>query len=649
MSGSASPSAAVRRDSTEIGAIVEAAGTMIVATDLNGIIWLFNPAAERMLGWTAEEVIGKNTPILWHVRDEIVSRAAELSQKLGREIQPGPEYFQTLHEIGDLQPSVWTIVRKDGSRFTAQLLISPWYDRDGRMAGLVGTAQDLTKRINIESELEQRVLQSERFARSTLDALTKHISVIDSTGKIVSTNRAWKRFAEENSGSWMSMSEEANYLQVCDQSAANGDRDAATVANAIRRVFAGEIDTWSIEYPCHSEPVQRWFTCRVTKCLELDATYVVIAHEDITGRYLAEQALRLSEERLSTLLRTANDAVVTIDENGILQSFNNAAEIMFGYSVNEAIGQSVSILIPAPYRSEVGFYLKRYRETGIRRMIGSSREVSGQRKDGTIFSLELSVSEVDHLNIYMGLMRDLTSRKQLERKIVEIASLEQQQIGQDLHDSIGQQLTGTIMLCQVLLETAQAIQPHENPHVATDVAKAGKQVYLLAQRLQSYVEDALQSVRDICRILSPVPITADGLKVALEQLAAETSKQSSIVCSFDCQKPICLLDNLTATHLFNIVQGALSNALTHSKASHIQIRIEQLDQQIVLAIRDDGIGLPPSNIPGMGMRIMQNRAQIIGGTLMIRSIEPTGTEVTCICQSLNQHNGLSLKNQTSSS
>jgi two-component system, LuxR family, sensor kinase FixL len=632
-------------ESNEIRAIVEGAGTMIVATDPDGIVWLFNPAAERMLGWTAEEVIGKKTPALWHVHDEIVSRAAELSQKLGREIQPGSKYFETLHEIGDHQPSTWTIVRKDGTRLPCQLLISPWHDHEGRFAGLVGTAQDLTVRVNIELELEQRALRSERFARATLDALTKHISVIDSTGKIVSTNRAWKQFAEENNGLWMSMSEEANYLEVCDRSAANGDRDARTVADAIRQVIAGEIETWAFEYPCHSNSVQRWFTCRVTKCQDLEASYVVIAHEDITARYLAERALRLSEERLSTLLRTANDAVVTIDESGILQSFNHAAETMFGYSAHEAVGQSIGILVPPFYRIDIKFYLKKYQETGVRKMIGTPREVSGQRRDGTVFPLELSVSEVDHLKVYMGVMRDLTSRKQLERRIVETASLEQQRIGQDLHDSIGQQLTGTIMLCQVLLDSARAIQPQEHKSVPNEVAKAGQQVFALAQRLQSCVEEALQNIRDLCRILSPVPITADGLKVALEQLVAKTSDQSSAACTFECPQPICLSDNLTATHLFNIAQGALSNAVRHAKASHIQMRIEQTDNQIVLAIRDDGIGLPALNVPGLGMRIMQNRSQIIGATLVIRAVEPTGTEVTCICHDISHLSKSSLKHE----
>ena len=644
MSGPTSPSAVARPDSTEIKAIVEAAGTMIVATDVNGIIWLFNPAAERMLGWTADEVVNKKTPALWHVRDEVVSRAAVLSQKLGREIQPGAEYFQALYEIGDRQPSAWTIVRKDGMRFTSQLLISPWYDREGRFAGLVGTAQDLTARINIELELEKRALQSKRFASATLDALSDHIAVIDRTGKIVSTNRAWKRFAEANSGVWMSMCERANYLEVCDHSIAAGDRTVVDVAKAIRRVIAGEIESWSCEYPCHSNTKQRWFNCRVTKCADLDALYVVIAHEDITTRYLAEQALKLSEERQSTLLRTAYDAVVTIDANGILQAFNHAAETMFEYSANEAIGQSVSLLVPPFYQVDIKFYLKRYQETGIRRMIGTPKEVSGQRKDGTIFPLELSVNEVDQLKVYMGVMRDLTSRKQLERKVIETASLEQQRIGQDLQDSIGQQLTGTDMLCQVLLESARAIQPQEKKNIPTEVAKAGQQVSVLAQRLKSCVEDALQNIRDICRTLSPVPITADGLRVALEQLAAKTSNESSVVCTFDCPKPICLFDNLTATHLFNIAQGALSNALRHAHASRIQIRIEQTDNQFVLAIRDDGIGLPPSQNHGMGMRIMQNRAQIIGGTLLICSIEPSGTEVTCICQSVNIKHSVSLKN-----
>jgi len=635
MPDSTFPLPTLRPEFIEIKAILEAAGTMVVATDLAGIIWVFNPAAERLLGWSAEEVIGKQTPALWHVADELVSRAADLSRKLGREIQPGPEYFQTLLLNGDHQPSVWTVVRKDGTKFRVQLVMAALKDGEGRVAGFVGTAQDLTVRINFESELEHRALESERFSRATLDALSAHIVVIEPTGKIVSTNRSWRQFAKANGGGWMSISEGANYLEVCDHSAADGDQDAAIVAKGIRQVIAGEIETWFHEYPCHSDIEQRWFSCRITKNVHDEWEYVVIAHECITARKLAEQALKLSEMRHSTLLKTAIDAVVTIDETGIVQSFNDAAERWFGYSANEIIGQNVRNLMPSPYRNEHDDYLKRYHETGVRRVIGIGREVVGQRKDGTTFPLELTVSEVDHLGIYMGILRDISHRKQLEREIVEVASLEQQRIGQDLHDTIGQQLTGTILLCQALSETVRANLPEENKQVTSDYIKSCQKLYSQAQRLQSGVEEALQNIRDICRELSPIPMRADGLIAAIEQLVAKTSSQSSVVCTLDCPSSISPLDNLTATHLFNITQGALSNALRHAQASRIQIRIEQTRDQLLLSIRDDGIGLPPLCHPGMGMRIMHNRAQIIGGSLMIRSVEPSGTEVTCICGNFN--------------
>ena len=351
---------------------------------------------------------------------------------------------------------------------------------------------------------------------------------------------------------------------------------------------------------------------------------------DVTALKQTQHELQDNSERLSTLLKTAADAIITIDESGIIQSFNRAAEQMFGYPSDDVIGQNLRVLMPLPYRNEHDDYLKQYRESGIKRLIGIGREVSGQRKDGSTFPLELSVSSVKHLNVYMGLLRDVSHRKQLERQVIEIASLEQQRIGQDLHDSIGQQLTGMILLAQVMIESASHMKvpdAHTNP---SEIATFFQRLSGQAARLRTGLEDALQELRTVCRELIPVPINAEGLMAALDQLVTSASIQSVVTCKFDCTVPITSPDNVTATHLFNIVQGALSNALRHAQAHEIVVRLEQNDEHLILTIRDDGIGFRPLGVAGLGLRIMQNRAQIIGGTLAIRSVLPKGTEVTCI-------------------
>lgn len=137
---------------------------MIVTTDADGIVRSFNPAAERLLGWRADEVVGKQSPVIWHVPEEVAARAAELSRKLGRTVQPGQDFFQTSCLESNGQPSDWTLIRKDGSTFPVQLSVVAMRDSTGRITGYVGTALDLTDRVRAERELD-------RFFDLSLDLL----------------------------------------------------------------------------------------------------------------------------------------------------------------------------------------------------------------------------------------------------------------------------------------------------------------------------------------------------------------------------------------------------------------------------------------------------------------------------------------------
>ena len=131
----------------------------------------------------------------------------------------------------------------------------------------------------------------------------------------------------------------------------------------------------------------------------------------------SKQALAGSEERLRGILDTAAESIITIDQDGVIESFNQAAEQMFGYQKEEVIGQKVEILMPSPYSEEHQSYLNRYRNTHKARIIGIGREVIAKRKDGSIFPIHLAVSEVKHLGVYTGIIRDLTDQKQQEEAI----------------------------------------------------------------------------------------------------------------------------------------------------------------------------------------------------------------------------------------
>lgn len=136
-------------------------------------------------------------------------------------------------------------------------------------------------------------------------------------------------------------------------------------------------------------------------------------------------ALRDTAERMRAILETAVEGIITIDERGIIESFNRAAERIFGYSAPEAMGQNVKLLMPEPYRHEHDGYLKNYRDTGHAKIIGIGREVVGRRKDGTLFPMELAVSEVKLANrrMFTGFVRDITERKAAEKALSYYAVL----------------------------------------------------------------------------------------------------------------------------------------------------------------------------------------------------------------------------------
>jgi PAS domain S-box-containing protein len=135
--------------------------------------------------------------------------------------------------------------------------------------------------------------------------------------------------------------------------------------------------------------------------------------------------LRDSEERLRAILETAVEGIITIDENGLIESMNPAAERVFGYRTEEVLGQNVKVLMPSPYRESHDGYMDNYKRTGHKKIIGIGREVLGQKKDGTIFPLDLAVSEVRlaHKRIFTGFIRDITERKRAElRQAVQYAT-----------------------------------------------------------------------------------------------------------------------------------------------------------------------------------------------------------------------------------
>lgn len=344
--------------------------------------------------------------------------------------------------------------------------------------------------------------------------------------------------------------------------------------------------------------------------------------ERTTERQRDQAALRESTARLRAILDTAVEGIVTIDEHGIIESCNSAAQKIFGYAASEIVGRNVSVLMPMPYRREHDVYLADYMRTGHARIIGIGREVLGQRKDGSVFPMDLSVSEVrlENRRLFTGFVRDITERKRLEKEVLEISEREQRSVGHSLHDGLCQHLAGIELMSQVLEQ---------------NLGKKSKAGASQAAKIAEHVRDAISQTRMLARGLSPVSIESDGLMSALQELAASVSKLFQIECRFEFTEPILVHDNSVATHLYRIAQEAINNAIKHGKARKVEIRLRKGAGGAELIVMDRGVGFreAPLSNGGMGLQIMKYRAGMIGGTLDIGPASGQGTTVICTFKS----------------
>jgi signal transduction histidine kinase len=214
------------------------------------------------------------------------------------------------------------------------------------------------------------------------------------------------------------------------------------------------------------------------------------------------------------------------------------------------------------------------------------------------------------------ILRDMTERKRLEKEILEISDREQRRIGQDLHDGLCQQLAGIEFM-------SRALEQKIAPRSKTDARRVGE--------IAGHVRQAIRQTRLLALGLSPVTVESEGLMAALQELASNTEKVFQVGCRFECQAPVPVRDPAVATHLFRIAQEAVSNAIKHGRARQIVIRLAQQQKRLLLAVNDNGSGFPqiPPRQSGMGLRIMQSRAGMIGGTLALDNNPKGGGRVLC--------------------
>jgi PAS domain S-box-containing protein len=322
------------------------------------------------------------------------------------------------------------------------------------------------------------------------------------------------------------------------------------------------------------------------------------------------------EGQLRAMLDATADAVVTTDAAERIVTFNRSAARMFAYAVDEVIGRKFSVLLSSDPGDMREHRHAGGRGGGIRTLIGAAHEVMARRRTGTRFPALLSVSEAAGGELLVCCLRDLTLDRALQREVLSIATLEQQRIGQELHDGLQQELIGLGLLAQ---------------NLADDLARTDSASSAKASRVAAGLAEANLNVRSLARGLVPVPVDAETLPAALSELAKTTQETCKIDCRFECAEPVNMPDAATATHLYRIAQEAVGNAVKHASSRVIRIRLMRQDGGLRLEICDDGVGVPalPAARAGVGLRLMEHRCALIGGRFALESRSGGGTVVSC--------------------
>jgi PAS domain S-box-containing protein len=237
------------------------------------------------------------------------------------------------------------------------------------------------------------------------------------------------------------------------------------------------------------------------------------------------------------------------------------------------------------------------------------------RGDGSAFVCEASLSFIPE-DLVCAVLRDVSDRIQMEKKILEVSTEERRQMGKDLHDSLGQHLTGISLLSSAL---------------ERDLHKTSPDLADKAAHISEHIREAIRETRNIAQGVSPVPAGDDGLRCALVRLASDIEKRFEISCVFEPLDEALVNDNSKAVHLYHIAQEAVTNAIKHGMSKNISIRLSTASEQNLLLIEDDGKWLQRKEpgYSGQGVHIMQYRAEMIDGFLTITKNTSGGTIITC--------------------
>ena len=321
---------------------------------------------------------------------------------------------------------------------------------------------------------------------------------------------------------------------------------------------------------------------------------------DVTDRRAAEKAVERRERHLQSILATVPDAMIVIDERGLIVSFSAAAERLFGFSEAELLGRNVAMLMPSPDRERHDSYLQRYLATGERRIIGLGRIVRATRKDGTDFPMELAVGEAisDGQRLFTGFIRDLTEKQATEARLQEVQSelfhvarlTEMGTMATTLAHELNQPLTAIAAYAQTLREVVDDPTPHVREmlkEIFQDMSDQSMRAGAIVRRLRDFLAhgDVEKRIEDLPSLINE----ASGLA-----LIGAREQGVTVELDIDPDATLVLVDRIQVQQvLVNLIRNAVE-AMDGSAVQHLAISTGLVSDDLVqVSVADTGPGIDP--------------------------------------------------------
>jgi two-component system CheB/CheR fusion protein len=562
----------------------------VIATDLDGVVRYWNKGAETLYGWTAEEAVGRS--ILALTTPEIMVRqAADIMAQL---------------RAGKSWKGEFTVRRRDGATFPAQVSNTPVIDAEGRLTGVVGVTIDISRYLMAD--------EAKLFLAAIVESSEDSIISINLEGVITSWNKAAERLygypAAEAVGKPLAMLLLPEDLKK-------------TLSNA-EKIKRGEtvkiFDMIRVHKDNH--PLNLEIVLSPVKDGDGRVIGISTVARDITERKVVEEAFSESKERLRLLIESATDyAIFTVTKNNIVNSWNTGAENTFGWTEDEIIGKSGELL-----------FTEEDRARGIPQMEMECALKTGKaederwhaRRDGSHFYASGVMQPLRDGRGFVKICRDQTEKlkaetvlhdKEMLKQMVSTQEDERRRIARDIHDHFGQRMT----TLRLKLESVKAMCDDQT----------------ICDEIDELDEIAAQLDREIDFIaweLRPASLDDLGLRIALAQFVKEWSLFTGIKAEFHTNglgrpRPGYEIE----TNLYRIAQEALNNIYKHAKPKSVSVLLEKRKNIISLIVEDDGVGFNPAakanRTKGMGLVGMSERAKICGGAFEIESQKGKGTTV----------------------